>query len=96
MPGHNVDDKAKILQRVQKLEKLIQDHDCIFLLMDSRESRWLPTVLGAVHQKIVINTALGFDSFLVMRHGMRSLENSGNLGCYFCNDVVAPSDVKHY
>ena len=37
-----------------------------------------------------MNAALGFDSFLVMRHGYEQ-----NLGCYFCNDVVAPTDVIH-
>lgn len=42
----------------------------------------------------MLNCALGFDSFLVMRHGIRDLERPANqrLGCYFCNDVVAPVD----
>jgi len=65
---------------------------------------------------------LGFDSFLVMRHGAglltiideskgepvsslsagveeMSLTNSDSktrLGCYFCNDVVAPVDVRSF
>jgi ubiquitin-like modifier-activating enzyme ATG7 len=62
--------------------------------------------------QLVINTALGFDTFLVQRHGIRGLERHGEevcstgdktaknrasipgskLGCYFCNDVVAPGD----
>lgn len=47
--------------------------------------------------KIVVNAALGFDSFLVMRHGARAhVEGGSKLGCYFCNDVVAPSDVRFF
>ena len=38
-----------------------------------------------------MNTALGFDSFVVMRHGQEGQKN--RLGCYFCNDIVAPVDV---
>lgn len=87
MAGHSVTNEEKQRQELAKLDKLIEDHDAIFLLTDSRETRWLPTVIGNVKKKIVINCALGFDSYLVMRHGVQ-----GNLGCYFCNDVVAPSD----
>jgi ubiquitin-like modifier-activating enzyme ATG7 len=105
------------------LERLFDEHDAVFLLMDSRESRWLPTVLGAAKGKvqepspnltyrpdatlqIVMNAALGFDSYLVMRHGSRevttgvhtgSAAGSGSgarLGCYYCNDIVAPADVR--
>lgn len=64
--------------------------------------------------QVAINAALGFDTYLVMRHGAgpsvhglssankdqpaksasRGLEEP-RLGCYFCNDVVAPEDVSH-
>ncbi|POW16552.1 hypothetical protein PSHT_06602 [Puccinia striiformis] len=126
MPGHpippNLIDQTKA--QVDQLESLFDTHDVVYLFMDSRESRWLPTLLGArselltclfflLNYKLVINAALGFDSYLVMRHGVRSStptqsdasstvteENSASsklpqirqLGCYFCNDVVAPSD----
>ncbi|XP_008563701.1 PREDICTED: ubiquitin-like modifier-activating enzyme ATG7, partial [Galeopterus variegatus] len=68
---------------------------------------------------LVINAALGFDTFVVMRHGLKKPKQQGagdlcpshpvtsadllgsslfanipgyKLGCYFCNDVVAPGD----
>lgn len=64
----------------------------VFLLTDTRESRWLPSMLAATHGKLVINAALGFDSLLVMRHGVPGGTCSDRLGCYFCNDVVAPAN----
>ncbi|KAF7351220.1 Autophagy-related protein [Mycena sanguinolenta] len=76
-------------------EELIDAHDAVFLLMDSRESRWLPTVMCAAKGKIVLNAALGFDTFLVMRHGVRASKvrpDAAQLGCYYCNDIVAPAD----
>ncbi|EGV62360.1 hypothetical protein CANTEDRAFT_115823 [Yamadazyma tenuis ATCC 10573] len=75
-------------QNYNKLCELFDNHDVVFLLMDSRESRWLPTVLGLAKNKLVINAALGFDSYLVLRHGTQNQD----LGCYYCNDVVAPND----
>ncbi|KAH9480647.1 Ubiquitin-like modifier-activating enzyme ATG7 [Psilocybe cubensis] len=104
MPGHpissNAASMAQAIADVAKMEKLIDDHDAVFLLMDSRESRWLPTVISASKGKIVLNAALGFDSYLVMRHGARasslSIGKDGKphqkLGCYYCNDIVAPAD----
>lgn len=61
--------------------------------------------------QVTITAALGFDSYLVMRHGAGPLTTSPEecnekshtlpgpsegerLGCYFCNDVVAPIDVR--
>ncbi|ODV91270.1 hypothetical protein CANCADRAFT_14939, partial [Tortispora caseinolytica NRRL Y-17796] len=75
----------------EKLVDLISSHDCIFLLTDSRESRWLPTVIGAALGKTVFTTALGFDSYVALRHGGK-VDTPGRLGCYFCNDVYAPID----
>ncbi|KAF8578839.1 E1-like protein-activating [Ramaria rubella] len=97
MPGHPVAPASvsQVQADVAKLEKLVDEHDAVFLLMDSRESRWLPTVLGAAKGKIVLNAALGFDTYLVMRHGARASavpEGATRLGCYYCNDIVAPAD----
>lgn len=111
MPGHGLvghDSEAEASQKrdVDHLSRLMDEHDAVFLLMDSRESRWLPTMLGAAKNKLVINAALGFDSYLVMRHGAgpdAGVDSATNLdatsvpmrlGCYFCNDVVAPTDVS--
>ncbi|KAL0082062.1 E1-like protein-activating enzyme Gsa7p/Apg7p [Phycomyces blakesleeanus] len=98
MPGHPLP-AQQLRQDSQALLDLIESHDVVYLLTDSRESRWLPTMLAAKLNKIVINSALGFDTYLVMRHGGRNQaqdqdqEKIGtNLGCYFCNDIVAPTD----
>ncbi|GAB7347646.1 hypothetical protein MBLNU459_g4514t1 [Dothideomycetes sp. NU459] len=95
MAGHPIIDEDKVKREYDKLHELIESHDAIFLLMDTRESRWLPTVMAKSAGKIVINAALGFDTYMVMRHGAGALSSSqeeGELGCYFCNDVVAPAD----
>lgn len=116
MAGHPVTDEAQTKADYELLKKLVDEHDVIFLLMDTRESRWLPTVMGKAGGKIVMNAALGFDTYVVMRHGVKlspprhdvdqaregeegyNGNGSGShaageeLGCYFCNDVVAPAD----
>ncbi|KAJ5097560.1 Ubiquitin-like modifier-activating enzyme atg7 [Penicillium angulare] len=92
MAGHPIIDESATEADFEKLKTLIDEHDAIFLLMDTRESRWLPTVMGKAAGKIVMNAALGFDSFVVMRHGVAEVGKAANLGCYFCNDVVAPAN----
>lgn len=97
MPGHTVTESQyqQLFEDTEKLEALVRDHDVIFLLLDSREARWLPTVLANVHKKLCLTIALGFDTFVVMRHGLsveeqKQMPDQERLGCYFCNDVVAP------
>lgn len=83
MPGHA---ESSVETSVTQLDSMVQECDVVFLLTDTRESRWLPTVMAAAHDKMLLNAALGLDSWLVIRHG------GGSLGCYFCNDVVAPEN----
>lgn len=52
MPGHPVISESQVLSDIEKITQLIGSHDVIFLLMDSRESRWLPTLLGASMRKV--------------------------------------------
>jgi ubiquitin-like modifier-activating enzyme ATG7 len=95
MLGHPPLDIESAKNDLTKLEKLIEEHDAVFLLMDTRESRWLPTVIGKAKNKIVLNAALGFESYVIMRHGMEKEKPEDlELGCYFCNDVVAPANVS--
>jgi ubiquitin-like modifier-activating enzyme ATG7 len=132
MPGHPPAGPAQEAQQqadAAQLDQLVRDHDVVFLLTDTRESRWLPSLLCAAHGKLAVTSAVGFDSFVVMRHGAGvpqdgsgaassgaaqgeqqqaagsgadapgasavpsssgSGSSHGRLGCYFCNDVVAP------
>lgn len=93
MLGHPILDEKKVEADFTKLKELVDSHDAVFLLMDSRESRWLPTVMGKATNKIVMNAALGFDTYVVMRHGAPPKDGSQDtLGCYFCNDVVVAAD----
>ncbi|GMN50693.1 hypothetical protein TIFTF001_019836 [Ficus carica] len=121
MPGHPVPSQEEpgVLDDCRRLHDLVDSHDVVFLLTDTRESRWLPSLLCANLNKITLTAALGFDSFLVMRHGAGPFSSNQDLkdeaanalsadlghldlgvgrderqrlGCYFCNDVVAPVD----
>ncbi|KAL7720177.1 Autophagy protein [Entamoeba marina] len=110
MPGHPIGEKEidGTRKTVESLDKLVQETDVVFLLGDSRECRWLPSMLASVHNKLCITVGLGFDSYVVMRHGLCCDEesnpkidvndesnpkiNSNKLSCYFCADIVAPTD----
>lgn len=62
MPGHTVSDSLidQIRKDVETLEQLIEEHDAIFLLMDSRESRWLPSMLGSAKNKVCVAGVVQF------------------------------------
>ena len=123
MPGHPVGaaEAERVRADCEVLSDLVARHDVVYLLTDTRESRWLPSLLACHHGKMAINAALGFDSLLVMRHGAYqpatpppaaaaaagadgasgggaccggtgTIGGGPRLGCYFCNDVVAPAN----
>ena len=54
MPGHTVSSEQEIRQDTQALVDLVDAHDVVFLLTDSRESRWLPTLLGVAMNKVLL------------------------------------------
>lgn len=101
MIGHPIINEQEEKESYNKLMELISENDIVYLLMDSRETRWLPTVLSNVYSKIVINAAIGFDSYLVMRHGLyikndsseiNTTDSDKRLSCYFCQDVMVPTN----
>lgn len=101
MPGHylaNEDHVIETLKDVDTLEELVKNHDAMYLMTDSRESRWLPTILASKYNKICITIGLGFDSFVIVRHGLsphihKDEINGERLSCYFCNDVISPANT---
>jgi len=63
--------------------------DVLFLLVDTREARWFPTVVAPARDKLM---AAGFESYVVMRHGLRG-QGQHRLGCCFCSDIVPTQNV---
>lgn len=94
----NEESKNKILDNIENIEKLIIEHDSIFLLTDSRESRWLPTVICKRYNKTCITAAIGYDSFVIINHSSILKDNHNNItnisACYFCNDIISPIDTS--
>ncbi|VDN23575.1 unnamed protein product, partial [Cylicostephanus goldi] len=99
MPGHTVSSsgEAALEKDVALVDDLVAQHDVVFLALDSREARWLPTVLATVHGKMAFSVALGFDNYVVIRHATVSVKEGtvipyADLACYFCSDVTAPGN----
>lgn len=51
MPGHPCAPDT-YMREILELEDMVCENDVIFLLLDSREARYFPTLLSAVHQKV--------------------------------------------
>lgn len=62
MPGHYIqeDEMEEAMKEVETLDKLIQEHDAIYLLLDTREARWLPSVIAAAYDKVELSHAVVF------------------------------------
>lgn len=56
MPGHPVSSQEEpgVLDDCKHLHDLIDSHDVVFLLTDTRESRWLPSLLCANFNKVYV------------------------------------------
>ena len=44
--------------------------------------------------QVCMTAALGFDSYVAMRHGVPGPDGAMSAGCYFCNDGTAPQNVR--
>ena len=73
MPGHasiETTPNQQLQEQILQICDVIDAHDVIFLMTDSRESRWLPSVLCCLAHKLCINMALGGDSLLIQQYGL--------------------------
>ena len=88
MPGRATDFDA--IDRLSHLDTIVMNCDALFLVTDSRESRYLPTVLAAKHNKPAITAAIGFDSYLC--NLQLTGESGASSACYFCGDSQSIGD----
>lgn len=82
MPGHYAksDQIDAVLADLDKLEELVRTHDVIFNVFDSREARYFPTILSALHGKLCMSIGVGYESFVIVKHG--------NYGTSFYTEVL--------
>lgn len=74
MPGHPVTSQEEdgVVNDCRHLHELINSHDVVFLLTDTRESRWLPTLICAALNKVMVERL----SFFFSRHIVPVVESS--------------------
>jgi ubiquitin-like modifier-activating enzyme ATG7 len=77
MPGHFCTDKMidEEFQNLQKLEELVSSHDIIFNILDTREARYFPTLFSSIYNKLCISVGLGYDNFVIVKHGYRNFKH---------------------
>lgn len=97
MPGHPVlsQEEDSVLEDCRRLHDLIDSHDAVFLLTDTRESRWLPTLLCANFNKVFIFILL-FSSLEIVT-GVLVIVLSHRLGSHLDQDgLYAQLQCKDY
>merc|ERR1740138_258915 len=62
MPGHPHQSPEVLRATVQKLRDLVESHDVVCMLTDSRESRWLPSLLVAAAQRKRVPATTGSEA----------------------------------
>lgn len=60
MPGHPIGESMmeETISNIRIITEAIAAHDVIFLLLDTREARWLPTLLAAHYGKVYYSITL--------------------------------------
>jgi ubiquitin-like modifier-activating enzyme ATG7 len=60
VPGHpdSPSNMASVLDDCKHLQTLVAANDAVFLLTDTWESRWLPTVLCASENKVKLERSI--------------------------------------
>ncbi|KAF5153472.1 ThiF family protein [Theileria parva strain Muguga] len=94
MIGHTYCDNY-LNKQLQNTKAIVASSDVIVLATDSKESRWLPSLISSQMNMrgekcpLVVSAGLGFDSFMIVRHSYKEFKGS----CYFCSESQAPIDT---
>ena len=77
MPGHSVGEESKssVFRDIEDSRAPIDEHDAVYVLTDTRESRWLPTVICADKKQGLYQRCARFQH--VRRHASRVRRGCG-------------------